>query len=102
MKVLCITEFAHSGVRLYYAGTVYDLKEKEAEALIGLDKKKELGALSFFNPVDDDAIKFFNSKKTSESAKASDSKKTSESKPVDDKKNTAKNQQTAPSSIETV
>jgi len=90
MKVLCITEFAHSGVRLYYAGTVYDLKEKEAEALIGLDKKKELGALSFFNPVDDDAIKFFNSKKTSES------------KPVDDKKNTAKNQQTAPSSIETV
>jgi len=64
MKFLCMTEFAHSGVRLYYAGTVYDLNEKTAAELIDLDKKKPLGALAFFNPVDDDAIKYIAVKKT--------------------------------------
>ena len=58
MKYLCNTEFCHSGVRLYYAGTVYDLNEKTADELISLDSKKPLGALSFFNPADDSAIKF--------------------------------------------
>ena len=63
MKFLCMTEFAHSGVRLYYAGTVYDLNEKTAAELIDLDKKKPLGALGFFNPVDDAAIKYIAAKK---------------------------------------
>ena len=63
MKLLCVTEFAHSGVRLYYAGTVYDLSEKAASQLIALDSKRPLGALSFFSPVDDEAIKYISSKK---------------------------------------
>jgi hypothetical protein len=68
MKFLCMTEFAHSGVRLYYAGTVYDLNEKTAAELIDLDKKKPLGALAFFNPVDDAAIKYIAAKKVTQPA----------------------------------
>jgi len=58
MKFLCITEFVHSGVRIYNTGTVYELNENTAGELIALDKKKPLGALLFFKPVDDTAIKY--------------------------------------------
>jgi hypothetical protein len=59
-----MTEFYHSGSRLYTSGTVYnDITSKVAEQLIALDKKKELGALSFFAPVDEEAVNFINGKK---------------------------------------
>ncbi|MDR2729522.1 MAG: hypothetical protein LBB81_01325 [Treponema sp.] len=59
MKFLCNTEFFHSGVRLYVHGAVYnDITPKVAEQLIALDKKRELGALSFFTPVDEEAVNF--------------------------------------------
>jgi hypothetical protein len=64
MKFLCNTEFYHSGVRLYTSGTVYsDITSKVAEQLIALDNKLELGALSFFTPVDEEAVNFINGKK---------------------------------------
>jgi hypothetical protein len=64
MKFLCNTEFYHSGVRLYTAGTVYnDITPKVAEQLIALDEKKSLGALSFFTPVDEEAVNFIKGKK---------------------------------------
>jgi len=70
MKFLCVTEFFHSGVRLYTAGTVYnDITTKTAEQLIGLDKKKPLGALSFFAPVDEEAVNFIKEKKGNEPEK---------------------------------
>jgi hypothetical protein len=58
MKFLCHTEFIH-GVRIYTAGGVYsDFTAGYAEELIALDKKKPLGALSFFTPADDEAVNF--------------------------------------------
>ena len=59
MKFLCNTEFFHSGVRLYSAGVVYsDITAKVAEELIAVDKKIPLGALSFFTPVDEEAVNY--------------------------------------------
>jgi hypothetical protein len=55
----------HSGVRLYTAGTVYDITPEAAEQLIALDKKKELGALSFFSPAGEEAANFIKGKKAS-------------------------------------
>jgi len=64
MKFLCKTEFYHSGVRLYTAGTVYsDITAKAAEELIAVDKDIPLGALSFFTPVDEEAVSFVKAKK---------------------------------------
>jgi len=63
MKFLCNTEFFHSGVRLYSAGAVYsDITTQIAEQLIAMDKSKPLGALSFFTPVDEEAVNFFKGK----------------------------------------
>jgi hypothetical protein len=43
---------------MYKAGEVYGNFTKEyAEKLIALDKKKPLGALSFFTPADEEAAK---------------------------------------------
>jgi hypothetical protein len=59
VKFLCNTEFIHSGYRSYFAGTVYsDITADAAQKLIDLDKKKPLGALSFFTPVDEEAAGF--------------------------------------------
>jgi hypothetical protein len=59
VKFLCNTEFIHSGERAYFSGTVYsDITTSGAERLIALDKKKSLGALSFFTPVDEEAAGF--------------------------------------------
>jgi len=59
MKFLCKTEFFHSGNRLYTAGTVYnDITAKVAKELIAVDKKTRLGALSFFTPIDEEAMNF--------------------------------------------
>ena len=58
MKFLCKTEFFHSGARLYTAGSVYDISSEHAKQLIDVDKKIELGALSFFTPMDEDAINY--------------------------------------------
>ena len=59
MKFLCNTELIHSGIRAYFSGIVYhDITEAEAWKLIDLDKEKPLGALSFFTPVDEEAINF--------------------------------------------
>jgi hypothetical protein len=63
MKFLCNTEFFHSGVRLYSAGVVYsDITAKVAEELIAVDKKIPLGALSFFTPVDEEAVSYVKDK----------------------------------------
>jgi hypothetical protein len=59
MKFLCNTQFIHSGKRTFMPGVVYpDITAAYAEALIALDKKKPLGALSFFTPVDEEAVNF--------------------------------------------
>jgi len=58
MKFLCNTEFIHSNVKTYNQGTVYTLTADTATQLIALDKKKELGALTFFTPIDEEATKF--------------------------------------------
>jgi hypothetical protein len=59
VKFLCTTEFIHSGGRAYFAGTVYpDITAADAEKLIAVDKKKPLGALSFFTPIDEEAVGF--------------------------------------------
>jgi hypothetical protein len=59
VKFLCTTEFIDSGRRAYLSGTVYsDITASGAERLIALDKKKPLGALSFFTPVDEEAAGF--------------------------------------------
>jgi hypothetical protein len=58
MKFLCNTEFIHSGQGIYFSGTVYPLTVEDAGKLIALDKKKPLGALSFFTPVDEEAAGF--------------------------------------------
>lgn len=58
MKFICNTEFVHSGERAYFSGTVYPLTVEDAEKLIAADKKKSLGALSFFTPADEDAASF--------------------------------------------
>jgi hypothetical protein len=69
MKFLCNTEFFHSGVRLYTSGNVYgDITAKMAEELISLDKDVPLGALSFFTPMDDEAVKFVKDRTGKESA----------------------------------
>ena len=69
MRFLCKTEFFHSGVRLYTVGTVYsDITHELALELIALDKKKPLGALEYFTPVDEDAINFVKDRKEKESA----------------------------------
>jgi len=62
MKFLCTMEFFHSGHRLYTAGTVYDITEKTAGELIAVDTKIPLGALSFFTPVDEEAVRFVKEK----------------------------------------
>jgi hypothetical protein len=73
MKFLCNTEFFLSGARLYTQGAVYsDITQQIAEQMIALDKGKPLGALSFFTPVDDEAVKFVNAKKTGLPATGSD------------------------------
>jgi len=75
MKFLCKTEFFHSGNRLYTAGTVYsDITAKKAEELIAVDKNKSLGALSFFTPVDEEAIKFVKECKKNEHPPANNKK----------------------------
>jgi hypothetical protein len=67
MKFLCKTEFFHSGVRLYTSGTVYgDITAKVAEELIAADRNIPLGALSFFAPVDEEAVKFVKDRKGKE------------------------------------
>lgn len=58
MKFLCNTEFIHSGEGTYFSGAVYPLTVEAAGKLINLDKKKPLGALSFFTPVDEEAVEF--------------------------------------------
>jgi hypothetical protein len=59
VKFICTTEFIHSGGRAYFAGTVYpDITVADAEKLIAVDKKKPLGALSFFTPIDEEAVRF--------------------------------------------
>jgi hypothetical protein len=58
MKYLCNVEFVHSGCRTYNAGTVYQLSAEDAQKLIALDKKKALGALSFFTAADEAAVDF--------------------------------------------
>jgi hypothetical protein len=62
MKFLCNTEFYHSGKKLYVSGMVYVLTALLAQELIALDKKKPLGALSFFTPVDEEAVNFIKGK----------------------------------------
>jgi len=64
MRFLCNTEFFHSGVRLYSPGVVYsDITTTVAEQLIALDENKPLGALSFFTPVDEEAVNYVKGKK---------------------------------------
>jgi len=64
MKFLCNTEFYHSGEKLYSTGVVYsEITAKVAEQLISLDKSKTLGALSYFTPVDEEAVNFIKEKK---------------------------------------
>jgi hypothetical protein len=58
MKFKCTINFEHSGVRSYRRDDVYELDKKQAETLTGLDPKIHLGALSFFEPVDDFAKDF--------------------------------------------
>jgi len=72
MKFLCNTEFFHSGSnRLFAAGTVYsDITAKTAGELIAADEKLPLGALSFFTPVDEEAVNFVKAKKGDETTPA--------------------------------
>ena len=58
MKFLCNTEFIHSGAGIYFSGTVYPFTVDDAKKLIDADKKKPLGALSFFTPADEEALSF--------------------------------------------
>jgi hypothetical protein len=58
MKFLCATEFIHSGRGSYFPGNVYPLTAEEAGELIAADKKRPLGALSFFSPADEEAAAF--------------------------------------------
>jgi len=51
---------------MYTAGTVCTLKEDEANRLIALNNNKPLGALSFFTPIDEDAMTFIKAKKGDE------------------------------------
>jgi len=70
MKFICNTEFFHSGNRLYTSGAVYnDITEKTAEELIAVDTKIPLGALSFFTPVDEEALTFMKAKGWNETQK---------------------------------
>jgi len=65
MKFLCNREFIHSSAnKTYVAGMVYVITALIAAQLIALDPKKELGALSFFTPMDEEAINFVKGKKT--------------------------------------
>jgi hypothetical protein len=69
VKFICDTEFIHSGGRAYFPGVVYsDIDAANAEKLIAADLKKPLGALSFFTPVDDDAVTFIKTAKRNEGA----------------------------------
>jgi len=63
MKFLCNTEFIHSNVKTYNFGMVYIITAVIAAQLIALDPKKELGALSYFTPVDEEAVKFVKERK---------------------------------------
>ena len=58
MKFLCKREFIHSGVKTYSPGVVYVITAVLAGQLIKLDPNLTLGALSFFTPVDEEAINF--------------------------------------------
>jgi hypothetical protein len=59
VKFLCNTEFIHSGERSYFSGNVYDdITADCAMKMIDMDKKRPLGALSFFTPVDEEAVNF--------------------------------------------
>jgi len=82
MKFLCVTEFAWSRKNKFFnSGVVYDLSGQDAEQLIDLDKKKPpLGALSFFNPADEDAVKYIAAKKKQLPAEKKDTE-TTEPKP---------------------
>jgi hypothetical protein len=65
VKFLCNTEFIHSGGRAFFSGTLYpDITVDEAEKLIAADKKKPLGALSFFTPIDEEAVNFIKTLKS--------------------------------------
>jgi hypothetical protein len=57
MKYKCVTAFEHSGVKTYERDGIYDLSEKDEEALRALKKGKgdESGALRFFERVKDTA-----------------------------------------------
>jgi len=66
MKFLCSTEFIHSNVKTYTAGAAYTITKETAAQLIELDKKKPLGALSFFEPVDEEAVNFIKETKGNE------------------------------------
>jgi len=72
MKLLCNTEFFHSGARLYSPGVVYDISAKTAEQLIALDKNIPLGALSFFTPVDEEAVSYVKEQKGKQPAATKD------------------------------
>jgi len=64
MKFLCVIEFAWSRKNKFFnSGVIQEFTEQEAEQLIELDKKKPLGALSFFAPADEDAVKYIAAKK---------------------------------------
>ena len=64
MKFLCNSEFIHSSAnKTYTPGMVYLITAVLAAQLIALDPKIELGALSFFTPVDEEATKFVKEKK---------------------------------------
>jgi hypothetical protein len=58
MKFLCSKSFEHSGIRSYTKGSVYDFTSETAAELAALDKKRSLGALEYFTPVDDTASAF--------------------------------------------
>ncbi|MDR0637645.1 MAG: hypothetical protein LBG27_01870, partial [Spirochaetaceae bacterium] len=47
------------GQRTFISGVVYpDITAEYAKELIAMDKKKPLGALSFFTPVDEETVNF--------------------------------------------
>jgi len=72
LKFLCNTEFIHSNVKTYNAGVVYVITAEMAEQLIALDKNKPLGALSYFAPIDEEAVNFIKEKKGNEPEKKSE------------------------------
>jgi len=74
MKFLCITEFYHSGEKLYSTGVVYGITPKAAEELIAVDENIPLGALSFFTPVDEEAVNYIKGKKGSQAEQPSEGK----------------------------